>query len=36
MIWAILCSAIISGAVASVVAYRKDYKDGSRYMINLC
>ena len=28
MIWGVLVIAIISGAVAAIVAYKKGYKDG--------
>ena len=28
MIWAVLISAIISGTVVAIVAYKKGYKDG--------
>ena len=28
MIWAVLTSAIVSGTVAAIVAYKKGYNDG--------
>lgn len=28
MIWAVLISAIVSGTVVAIVAYKKGYKDG--------